>query len=1401
MKFLKIITIVTFVFCLSNFAFSQTENKFINPDSIDLSNLFKHGYILQDRNNDSIIDYINYRIILPEKPSEAEVVSAANVSARFGYETSSLDFDNNIYDSDEADSYDLPVIIIGSKNKMLAKLSESNDITGKGLRPGQGEILFFSPNSFFKKGATIISGYDATGLISAANYLSAYYPDIWKLNGKKYTDINKQINKYLEDRDIKQKKLFFKRIVIDSNIAGVKKLCVDIKLPHRVNFDSTLLAFTNIKTDSVSKKLSKLSSLEFNSLHRMELNLTCPDTCTTIDLLPKKEWKTKFATTVTKTASPDFSLSNLFSIKGLFADDNKDLIADNTIAYFSVNGTGFSNGLNNLALRTGLETAGMRLPLVSIAGEENFPEKNGFPVLIGIDHYNINFLKKENRLHGISSKPGTGFIQFVPEAFNKKNAIIVGGSDSEGLNAIAEYTAGRIPYLWDYGKGNYKLEDIEEDVRKFFQVKNSAGQAASAFYKLSTWLGRISAKKIESISVDLALKETPEGLISFTRKIIKDSLPEANVSVNSIKTGYGSGKIIIDEKFDIPWEVEKFWELFSNNVKPELIPGSKGKIFVRLSESPEIRNIIKKQIIKEIESAGADPDDFEIVILCAYKQGYSWLNDYILPKIKNTDVDSIIIRYHSLKDSEEVKWQTVNANTRWLQEIFPIDTIMARELNKSASYIRFESSEVMDPIYSVIVKNKSGEVILEESFDPKYVIRPFFDLFPEYESVRVTTGWVNVKINGKKILDKRIATDPELFWDRLQQKTFRKIIDYVMDIQDGKPSSANAPYFDEFIVDLTLSEPNYRIGIDEEVISSTEALHEDILFHTLAMFNRIGGRYGAGNLSYPGRILPMIRKTVDGKPGNAKILFTGKEKAFPELILTYKESGKEAVKQRYPLNSLNISTPLLRGIEVNSSENGVKKLLFDVEVTDSVDRYEEYKLRGNENTIDRAFISAPRYVEMISILKRMHNNGIYKKKLSYDLVEEMMFRFYLRDSLKFTRLASLKRSTSPSIAKNPDLPDVRYKYKGEQIIQWDTPMSPSEVVENMANLNTFSEVNVYHMVKSFLGHDVFAADIYLPVEGKYISQAKLNVYKPSLMLIGRVHGNEVSSTSHQLRLAELCATDSLYKGFLKNVNLVIYPVVNPDGAQIAYEMQKENPDFMLHAGRYGALGTDVGSRSFNGDNLYPESGIASKIKNAWVPDIYMDMHGVPSHEWVQLFAGYSAWVNSRNGGARNYWLPRGWYFPGFSWIDDKKQPEFMTAQKAITDSITAGVMSVPEVQKMNKRIYSRYIKYGKQDPETYREYFYQGVQMEARLTKSKVPKSGMTTYYSLTTESADETAYGDWLKLVCKAGLANSRALLDYLANGKNRIVHQHKEYSGLVTRSVFRKKPILPKKQVKIQK
>ena len=44
-----------------------------------------------------------------------------------------------------------------------------------------------------------------------------------------------------------------------------------------------------------------------------------------------------------------------------------------------------------------------------------------------------------------------------------------------------------------------------------------------------------------------------------------------------------------------------------------------------------------------------------------------------------------------------------------------------------------------------------------------------------------------------------------------------------------------------------------------------------------------------------------------------------------------------------------------------------------------------------------------------------------------------------------------------------------------------------------------------------------------------------------------------------LRLAELLLTDPSYREKLNKVNVVIHPITNPDGAQLAYDLQKDNP--------------------------------------------------------------------------------------------------------------------------------------------------------------------------------------------------------------------------------------------------
>jgi murein tripeptide amidase MpaA len=160
-------------------------------------------------------------------------------------------------------------------------------------------------------------------------------------------------------------------------------------------------------------------------------------------------------------------------------------------------------------------------------------------------------------------------------------------------------------------------------------------------------------------------------------------------------------------------------------------------------------------------------------------------------------------------------------------------------------------------------------------------------------------------------------------------------------------------------------------------------------------------------------------------------------------------------------------------------------------------------------------------------------------------------------------------------------------------------------------------------------------EIGLKSKGKIISRRKITTYKPTVFILGRQHANEVSSTNYGFNIAWLLAKDPGYRKYLQQLNIVIEPMENPDGSALAVELQKITPHHMLHAGRYSALGTDIGYHVNKPDTLITEAKVRKKLYDRWQPDIFLNNHGYPSHEWVQQFSNYTPYL------FRAYWIPRG----------------------------------------------------------------------------------------------------------------------------------------------------------------
>jgi hypothetical protein len=71
--------------------------------------------------------------------------------------------------------------------------------------------------------------------------------------------------------------------------------------------------------------------------------------------------------------------------------------------------------------------------------------------------------------------------------------------------------------------------------------------------------------------------------------------------------------------------------------------------------------------------------------------------------------------------------------------------------------------------------------------------------------------------------------------------------------------------------------------------------------------------------------------------------------------------------------------------------------------------------------------------------------------------------------------------------------------------------------------------------------------------------------------------------------------------------------------------------------------------------------------------------------------------------------------------------------------------------------------------------------------------SADVTWDAAYTEAPDETAHGDYMRLMASAGLAFDYVHLNYLAQGDLRVTHTERDAAGGVQWRVERARPILP--------
>lgn len=1415
-----------------------------------IENAFQTGAIVQDTNGDEVADALCGHLIVPSGSTAAENTAAANLAARFGYETSALTLPVVVTEAAKPTpgcTAEKATIWIGVQELPAAIVSEIAKERAA-FQVGEGGI-------FRVNGGLVVTSVDNTGLLAASDAYAARAPYQWSVQGPKLDAIAKTINGRLREAKVDATVELY-GVTYVSGQPGIAKALLRVsgqadREAVRKALDSGEGGSSPLRDVMARDVVMRMADGEVVEVAGTGVRATAGTQSTPISEGANSAGGGE------EGAVRLLDLHQIYGIHGLLSGSPKKLVPESVSSKLYVPAGDSGVAMANLAARMGLETTGITLPIAFpaaggtalgvqssavISGDtpltQHVKDLLGAPAGTVLDKILPGQFAAAKAVELPVLGAGEGELRVVDRAFGNNPALLVRGDEAGEATAL-NYAAQRLPYLWEPSKKFANLDEMRLDLAKFFSIRSSIGQATAGLFQLDQWMDDIAAsgKKVSSVQAELYVDEADPKLTKFIHDHVAARLKTERVEVKTGSLHAGMKCCASDpelhnlslvvpfkpveptfrDDFTIPWEGKRMMETV-RKVLANVPKGAPVELEVRLSEGPEERKKIAQQLSVMLQQAGVDTSQSKITVLCSYKSGYSWLVDQIEPELKGKGAAKIKIEFAPYPDPE--KQSTMRSLYRWNQELFPVDEVLARDLAIPLKNIEIaKMADDKGPTYRVTAYSADGHAILTQDFTVKTATRPYSDQFPEYETVTVETGWVKLTAGKQVLLDERVETDPEMFWDHYQAKTLPRIFKIIMAQNDGKPLVEYQPLFDTLKIAYKMSEPDYEIGLEQERISSLEAIQEDTFFNTENFFYMFGDLLSGARMDYQGRIIPVSYPARDGEDGEVHIEFYAKDAGSPKVRLAWKTDGDPVEQEKVRQLPAIASSGHVRLVAARlaAGKDEVQSMTWRMPVDFNKYNYKDWIVLADKSRVERTIMSAEQAQAQVEWLNKLHAGGLYLDSITYPHLKNLAFEFEVPAAVNApdhtkTQIVAATLPVLEPATKRPMIADITPTPvdASGHFVQWNNPISPEEEEHLLSRLSTYPGVNVYWMGRSYLGRNMWAADVTQPTASTLSSMPKLTTLKATIIYSGRQHANEVSSTSHLMRLGEELVTDSKRREALKKVNVVLHPITNVDGAELSIDLAKTSPHNMLHPGYHASLTADVVSDQNNEFPVYPESATRRLLWEAWLPDAFLNPHGYPTHEWVQPFSEYSAWVISRMGTetGRTNWVPRGW-FTSLSYLSDPDHPDSRRVTYALREKIVQEMAKTPGVLELNAHENDRYERFQHWDADSYQQPIYKGVRINMALKGIDAGARGnsgasvgigglMVRYPDITyddgyTEVPDETAYGDFLHLVASAGLAYDHAHLDYISEGKLRIKRTQRDAANGVTWRVERTRPILP--------
>ncbi|HWI63646.1 MAG TPA: M14 family zinc carboxypeptidase, partial [Symbiobacteriaceae bacterium] len=333
------------------------------------------------------------------------------------------------------------------------------------------------------------------------------------------------------------------------------------------------------------------------------------------------------------------------------------------------------------------------------------------------------------------------------------------------------------------------------------------------------------------------------------------------------------GEVVFDIVLEQEWEVERFRRAWAAALE-RVAPGAPVDVDLRISEPLAVREALAEEMAAGL--AGRGVPEARLRVLSAYKQGFHWLEEEILPRLRDLGplgkVSVAVARFTAPEGD------MLEMPIRWLQELYPADELLEWQLGVPVVFDLIDAPQ--QHIYELRVLRPDGSVALAEGFSPICSARTYLPEFPERGRVHPPTGLLRVEQEGQVLVETALDTDAEAFWTAWQEQVLPRLREYLT----PAPDPATQPFFGRLMVEVAMSEDDRRLGIREEQISPLDALHEDLYFYTLDYLNQLGLSQVGKGYPAPGAVEPWVvggeggpraRVRLFGRPPGASALADG----------------------------------------------------------------------------------------------------------------------------------------------------------------------------------------------------------------------------------------------------------------------------------------------------------------------------------------------------------------------------------------------------------------------------------------------------------------------------------------------------------------------------------------------